>query len=184
MLAVVAREGYAAATVENVCQLAGITKATFYKYFDGKREAALAIVSARVPGSGELMMRLGDLSGNDEDQTTALILEIISQLAENAPVINMMRQLAAVHPNHEERTFVILEENLKRLGTRSAAFRFGPGEEADRTEALFLLHQIQAYGVDAAVRPIPVRPHDAAPILARHLGAFIRRRMAAASGPS
>jgi len=180
MLKVVAREGYAAATVENICVLAGITKATFYKYFDGKREAALAIVSTTVPGGVDVMLQLANLDGSDDVRTTAVVLEIVRLFADHAPVINMMRQLAAVHPDHEERTFVILEENIKRLGERSAAFRFGPDEEAERMEALLLLHQIQAYGVDTAVRPIPIRPEYAVPILARHLGEFIRRRIASA----
>src|SRR6516162_7587597 len=53
-LQVVRAKGYAATTVEDVCESAGLTKGSFFHHFDSKEELALAAADYWTEGAGAL----------------------------------------------------------------------------------------------------------------------------------
>lgn len=107
---VIAEKGFAAASVEEICERAGFTRGAFYSNFDTKDDLALALLRANADGY---------LAGADRAIAAAL-----AHRADDDPVEDLIERavdtFVATQPS--ERTQLLLEAELKLHAARNPDF--------------------------------------------------------------
>lgn len=133
-LAVLAKRGFLAATVEEIAAEAGYTRGAVYKHFGGKEGLWLAAMDAQAEAHlamlDDALSRAADQRGlvaaltpnafaDDEEAarwslTTAEFVAAVARRPETAATV------VAAQRAHEERIVAVLDKHLARLGVRPA----------------------------------------------------------------
>jgi AcrR family transcriptional regulator len=95
----VARKGYAAARVTDICQAAGVTRPAFYALFEGKEDAFIATYRHGIDVVMEAMERAYAQAGDWQEGAGAALAALLNILA-SAPEFAMMAvvEIDAVGP--------------------------------------------------------------------------------------
>ena len=98
-----ARHGFAATRLEDVAELAGVTKGTIYFYFKDKEELFKAAArSALLPALKEIETLSSDFEGSAEELLRANFRAVYSLLIKNPRARQIMRLLIAEGPQFPE----------------------------------------------------------------------------------
>lgn len=134
---------YAAATVDHVLTRAGVSRPTFYRYFDNKFDLALSLIHAVGPQSlapYKAFVVAGDTS---ERAVRALISEAMQFYDAHAPLVQVMTEIAAIHPDYMNEIHLAFDQVARELARLLPAFQKSTkAAKARATRARLVLNQI------------------------------------------
>jgi AcrR family transcriptional regulator len=91
--------GYAATTIEQIASRAGASRATFYLHFEGKWQAAAALIERRLmPETVEYYQRLDALGPADRDQLRAWLDDALGFYQRHRQDLTIYRQAVGIEP--------------------------------------------------------------------------------------
>jgi AcrR family transcriptional regulator len=94
-----AERGYAATTIEQIASHAGASRATFYLHFEGKWQAAAALIERRLmPETVEYYQRLDTLGVPDRDQLRAWLDDALGFYQRHRQDLTIYRQASGIEP--------------------------------------------------------------------------------------
>lgn len=94
-----AEQGYAATTIEQIASRAGASRATFYLHFEGKWQAAAALIERRLmPETVEYYQRLDALGVPDRDQLRAWLDDALGFYQRHRQDLTIYRQAVGIEP--------------------------------------------------------------------------------------
>ncbi len=134
---------YVAATVDDVLSRAGVSRPTFYRYFDNKFDLAVSLIRSTVPES--LAPYKGFVAAGDrgERAVRALIGEVMSFYEAHAPLVRVMTEITAIDPHYMLEIDAAFEQAARELARLLPAFqKSNRGAKGRATRARLVLNQI------------------------------------------
>lgn len=126
-----AEKGYAELAVADVVRLAGVSTATFYKQFDGKRDCMLAAHEELGARLLEEIDRACEGAESQEEGVRAAIRTTLALLAVDPPTARLLTvEILALGPEGSERRDAAVESLAGRLRAGS-----GPGSDSRSARA-------------------------------------------------
>jgi AcrR family transcriptional regulator len=158
---VFAERGYAAARVEDIVAVAGVSHGTFYTYFSNKADALDALIDETARELQAVVEEPWD--GPDAAGAIAAVIErFVGIFAEHADVMSTWLEASAHEPHFRQRLREVRDEYISRV-----AEQLGPALEGTRHDprvaAAALVAMVEGYatqglrGDDAADRASRVR---------------------------
>jgi AcrR family transcriptional regulator len=129
-LATFGRRGYEATRVEDVCQAAGIARATFYRHFGGKEDVLAALVDELVAELDEMAAEISPVTA-DADGYGSLRRLVASNLAiaeRWAPIVPVLSLPGTGSSPARDRTIASITNASRRVGE---AFEAGGAGASD-----------------------------------------------------
>jgi AcrR family transcriptional regulator len=121
-----AEQGYAATTIEQIASRAGASRATFYLHFEGKWQAAAALIERRLmPETVEYYQRLDALGVPDRDQLRAWLDDALGFYQRHRQDLTIYRQASGIEPQ----LAALQPESLGRCADAMSGFLERWGEE-------------------------------------------------------
>ncbi len=170
---------YAAMRVEDVIARAGISRATFYKHFDGKFAIGRALHAAFAPR----LYAHYDVLLEYDDPTEAQLIDWVERLvglyrAERDLMVAFAHMLA-IEPEFHPIMINIIRETEERWAERIPAFRV-PGSNAPdamraRIESRLLLRQLNDFCYEVAIFEWPIDIEEGCRILGGYFRRFLER---------
>lgn len=177
--AVLAEKSYAAMAIEDVIARAGVSRATFYKYFDSKFAIGRALHGEFAP---QLSAVYDELLAHD-DPTEAELIDWIKRVVElyreNRDLIVTFAHMLAIEPGFHPIMINIIRETELRWAKRIPAFRLTGlgGTEAMRAhiESRLLLRQLNDFCYEVAIFDWPIDLTEGCRIMAGYFRTFFER---------
>lgn len=173
-LAVLCERGYAAATVRDITERAGIAAGTFYLYFPAKEAVGLALIEALYRSAMEAAALARRDAASPQEKLLASMAAVLSVFAQDPTLAQFALVLSpGAHPAFDERLREV-HEALCTLVRADAAEIVGDGAGGPRAADLASQAVVGAVGevVTAWVRSgaVPGGLDDAAQVLAALFG--------------
>ncbi|HVW79994.1 MAG TPA: TetR/AcrR family transcriptional regulator [Mycobacteriales bacterium] len=154
-LVVLSRRSYAETRVEDICASAGVSRATFYRYFDGKDQLFEALVERMMSEVLATAAHLGAVTPDTEGRATLAhwLADLVSITERWGPLVDEVNLLRAGNPHARARAVVMTGRFADLLGERFAA---GGVEGVDPTMAALAIiamtdrtaHQVRTWNID------------------------------------
>ncbi len=109
----VARQGYRNLSVDDVCAEAGLSKGSFYTYFDSKHDLLLALLDADATGQDQVIDQVGDHQTSGIERIRRF-LRVITERGEDPARVTLRADLWAEVANDEK----LREEFVRRVRER------------------------------------------------------------------
>lgn len=154
-LVVLSRRSYADTRVEDICSCAGVSRATFYRYFEGKDQLFDALVDRMMTEVLETAEHLGAVTPDAAGRATLArwLADLVSITERWGPLVDEVNMLRAANPQARARAVVLTGRFADLLGERFAAG--GVSDVDPRTAALAIIamtdrtaHQVRTWHVD------------------------------------
>ncbi len=177
--AVLAEKTYAAIAVEDVIARAGVSRATFYKYFDSKfaigRELH-AEFAPRYSAAFDILLAYDDPT---EDALVAWIKQLVAFYRQEKDLIVTFAHMLAIEPRFHPIMIDIIRETEERWASRIPAFRV-PGSNAPdamraRIESRLLLRQLNDFCYEVALFDWSIDVTEGCRIMAGYFRGFLER---------
>ncbi len=176
---VLSEMGYAAMRVEDVIARAGISRATFYKHFDGKFAIGRALHAAFAP---QLYAHY-DILLDYDDPTEAELVDWVARLVDlyrrEKDLMVTFAHMLAIEPAFHPMMINIISETEARWAARIPAFRVpgsnGPQAMRARVESRLLLRQLNDFCYEVAIFDWPIDIEEGCRILAGYFRGFLGR---------
>jgi len=177
--AVLTEKSYAAMAIEDVIARAGVSRATFYKYFDSKFAIGRALHAEFAP---RLSAVYDEMLAHD-DPTEADLIDWVKQVValyrENRDLIVTFAHMLAIEPAFHPIMLNIIRETELRWAKRIPAFRLTglSGTEAMRAhiESRLLLRQLNDFCYEVAIFDWPIDLTEGCRIMAGYFRTFFDR---------
>ncbi len=132
------RKGYAATTVREIVEAAGVTKPVLYYYFGNKEGLFLALMRGALVRYDEVLERSHAQGGSPRERIEALCLEAFRLFKENVALVRVLNSVyygppQGAPPIDIDQMHHRFQERIKRLlaeGRRAGQFRYGRTEDA------------------------------------------------------
>jgi AcrR family transcriptional regulator len=154
-LAVLSRRGYAASRVDDVCAAAGISRATFYRYFEGKDQVFDALIDLMMEEVLDTAAHLGAVTPDEAGRATLAhwLADLVAITERWGPLVEEVNTLRASNTEARSRAVALTARFADLLGERFAA---GGVTGVDTTMAALAIiamtdrtaHQIRTWGLD------------------------------------
>jgi AcrR family transcriptional regulator len=126
------QRGFAATKLEDIAQLAGVSKGTLYVYFETKEELFREIAKAQFASRSELGVKLVAALASGSEKAVEDLLPLMDQLKSGDPGLGRLLQAEADNPEimkiwHDEVLLPMVDElaALISRGQRSGRFKAG-----------------------------------------------------------
>ena len=134
---------YTGATVDDVLVRADVSRPTFYRYFDNKFDLALSLIHTLGPQSLAPYATFVASGDSSERAVRALIGEVMEFYHAHAPLVQVMTEIAAIHPQYMDEIHTAFGEVARELARLLPAFQQSArGAKARATGARLVLNQI------------------------------------------
>jgi AcrR family transcriptional regulator len=177
--AVLAEKSYAAMAIEDVIARAGVSRATFYKYFDSKFAIGRELHAEFAP---RLSAAYDELLAYDDPAEADLvdwIKQLVALYRENRDLIVTFAHMLATEPAFHPIMINIIRETELRWARRIPAFRLTGlgGTEAMRAhiESRLLLRQLNDFCYEVAIFDWPIDLTEGCRIMAGYFRSFFDR---------
>ena len=149
------RRGYAATRVEDVCAAAGISRATFYRYFEGRDQVFDALIDLMMVEVLDTAAHLGTVTPDEAGRATLAhwLADLIAITERWGPFVDEVNLLRASNPEARDRAVAMTSRFADLLGERFAAG--GVSGLDTKTAALAIIamtertaHQVRTWNVD------------------------------------
>jgi AcrR family transcriptional regulator len=154
-LAVLSRRGYSGSRVEDICAAAGISRATFYRYFDGKDQIFDALIDLMMEEVLDTAAHLGAVTPDVSGRATLThwLADLVAITERWGPLVEEVNTLRASNAEARGRAVVLTARFADVLGERFAA---GGVTGVDTTMAALAIiamtdrtaHQVRTWNVD------------------------------------
>lgn len=132
------RKGYAAATVREIVEAAGVTKPVLYYYFKNKEGLFQELMDEVVLKFSQVLERTQEASGTARDRIEGLCDDAFRLFKENVSVVRVLNSLyygppQGAPPVDMDKNHHLFQERLKELlveGRNAGEFRFEKTEDA------------------------------------------------------
>ena len=154
-LVVLSRHGYATTRVEDICAAASISRATFYRYFDGKDEVFDALIDLMMAEVLDTAAHLGAVTPDEAGRATLAhwLADLVAITERWGPLVDEVNLLRASNAEARSRAVLMTARFADVLGERFAAG--GVTEVDPKMAALAIIamtdrtaHQIRTWKVD------------------------------------
>ncbi len=179
---VLSERSYASIAIEDVIARAGVSRATFYKYFDRKfaigRELH-AEFAPRLSAVYDLLLRFPDPT---EQQLIDWIMQVVALYRAEKDLIVTFAHLLAIEPDFHPIMINIISETEQRWAAAIPAFRV-PGSSSPlamqaRIESRLLLRQINDFCYEVAIFGWDIDVTEGCRIMAGYFRSFLDRYQA------
>jgi AcrR family transcriptional regulator len=176
---VLSETGYAAMRVEDVIARAGISRATFYKHFDGKFAIGRALHADFAPRLYAHYDILLDYADPTEAELIGWLGRLVDLYRAEKDLIVTFAHMLAIEPAFHPIMINIIRETEERWAARLPAFRV-PGSNAPdamraRIESRLLLRQLNDFCYEVAIFDWPIDVAEGCRILAGYFRGFLAR---------
>ena len=154
-LVVLSRHGYAATRVEDICAAASISRATFYRYFDGKNQVFDALIDRMMAEVLDTAAHLGAVTPDAAGRATLArwLADLVAITERWGPLVDEVNLLRASNAEARGRAVVMTARFADLLGER---FQAGGVTGIDpKVAALAIIamtdrtaHQVRTWNVD------------------------------------
>jgi AcrR family transcriptional regulator len=154
-LVVLSRRSYANTRVEDICAAAGVSRATFYRYFEGKDQLFDALIDRMMSEVLETASHLGAVTPDAEGRATLAhwLADLVSITERWGPLVDEVNMLRVSNPEARARAVVMTGRFADLLGERFAA---GGVKGVDPTMAALAIiamtdrtaHQVRTWNID------------------------------------
>jgi AcrR family transcriptional regulator len=176
---VLSEGGYAATRVEDVIARAGISRATFYKHFDGKFAIGRALHAEFAPTLYAHYDRLLDFEEPNEAQLVDWIGDLVELYRREKDLILTFAHMLAIEPDFHAIMINIISETEERWAPRIPAFRAplsdAPEAMRARIESRLLLRQLNDFCYEVAMFDWAIDVKEGCRILAGYFRVFLER---------
>ena len=115
------RNSYVATTVDMIINIAGVSRATFYKYFNNRFDVAKGLIDRFIPKLDELFDALPDRPGVPEAKQ--FLYDLLKLYRANKQFTCLLGEVSGSEPGFFPNMMAIHDTHLERLGARIPAFR-------------------------------------------------------------
>lgn len=154
-LVVLSRRSYAEARVEDICASAGVSRATFYRYFEGKDQLFDVLIDRMMSETLETAAHLGAVTPDSKGRATLArwLADLVSITERWGPLVDEVNMLRSSNPEARARAVVMTGRFADLLGERFAA---GGVKSVDPTMAALAIiamtdrtaHQVRTWNID------------------------------------
>ncbi|HEX3900053.1 MAG TPA: TetR/AcrR family transcriptional regulator [Mycobacteriales bacterium] len=154
-LVVLSRRSYADTRVEDICASAGVSRATFYRYFEGKDQLFDTLIDLMMTEVLETAAHLGAVTPDAEGRATLAhwLADLVSITERWGPLVDEVNMLRVSNPEARARAVVMTGRFADLLGERFAA---GGVKSVDPTMAALAIiamtdrtaHQVRTWNID------------------------------------
>ena len=122
-LVVLSRHGYATTRVEDICAAASISRATFYRYFDGKDEVFDALIDLMMAEVLDTAAHLGAVTPDEAGRATLAhwLADLVAITERWGPLVDEVNLLRASNAEARSRAVLMTARFADVLGERFAA---------------------------------------------------------------
>jgi AcrR family transcriptional regulator len=155
------RDGYAATAIETIAAEAGVSRATFYRHFDGKYAVGRLFVQTQHALALDLWSQLKEGPAHDFDAVCSWLSGIFAFQTERADVSRIYSELWQSEPEFHAQGTGFFEAAIAKLGESIVAFARITGSSSNasalRAEAWIMVCAIVEQANLAATRLPPMR---------------------------
>jgi AcrR family transcriptional regulator len=116
-----AQNSYVATTVDMIINIAGVSRATFYKYFTNKFDVAKGLIDIFIPKLNELFDALPDRPGVPEAKQ--FMYDLLKLYRANKQFTCLLGEVQGSEPGFFPNMMALHDVHLERLGKRIPVFR-------------------------------------------------------------
>lgn len=160
-LTVLSRRGYAATRVEDICAAAGVSRATFYRYFENKDEVFDALIDLMMAEALDTASHLGAVTADDAGHATLArwLADLVSITERWGPLVDEVNMMRVSNPEPRARAVVLTARFAEVLAER---FTQGGVTHVDTKMAALAIiamtdrtaHQVRTWNVDIDRRDV------------------------------
>ena len=183
---VLSERSYASIAIEDVIARAGVSRATFYKYFDRKFAIGRELHAEFAPRLYAVYDILLSYPDPTEQQLVDWIMKVVELYRAEKDLIVTFAHLLAIEPDFHPIMINIISETEQRWAATIPAFRV-PGSSSPlamqaRIESRLLLRQINDFCYEVAIFGWDIDVTEGCRIMAGYFRSFLDRYQAA--GPT
>ena len=115
------KNSYVATTVDMIINIAGVSRATFYKYFTNRFDVAKGLIDTFIPKLDALFDALPDRPGVPEAKQ--FLYDLLKLYRANKQFTCLLGEVSGSEPGFFPNMMAIHDTHLERLGARIPAFR-------------------------------------------------------------
>jgi len=176
--AVFGEKSYMLATVEDIVEKSGVSRVTFYKYFENKFALAKLLTNETVvPSLFEYYDRLADCRNPDIEDIHAWIDALVDIFSKNRRLIALLQEIAAIELGYDLIETSVHAGLIERLGKGIPAFKAAASAETGQeihVRAHLLMRQLDRLCYDLGVNQWATDRTIAVRLLAEQFQHFIR----------
>jgi len=166
---------YVATTIDMIISIAGVSRATFYKYFTNRFDVAKGLIAAFMPKLDTLFDTLPSRPTTAEAK--AFIDRLLRLYEENRQSTSLFGEVGGSEPNFFPEMMAFHENLLRRLGERIPAFRKAvsgrPEDASVQVIAHLQIHHMFGFASSVVSKGWRIDPELGAAYLADQLTRFI-----------
>jgi AcrR family transcriptional regulator len=134
---------YVATTVDDVLARAGVSRPTFYRYFDNKFDLAVSLLRSTTPESLAPYKAFVAAGDRGERAVRAMISEVMGFYDRHASLVRVMTEITAIDPQYMREIDTAFDQTARELSRLLPAFqKTSRAAKAQATRARLVLHQI------------------------------------------
>jgi AcrR family transcriptional regulator len=180
---VLSERSYASVAIEDVIARAGVSRATFYKYFDRKFAIGRELHAEFAPRLYAVYDILLDYPDPTEQQLVDWIMQVVELYRAEKELIVTFSHMLAIEPDFHPIMINIISETEKRWAATIAAFRV-PGSVSPlamraKIESRLLLRQINDFCYEVAMFGWDIDVTEGCRIMAGYFRRFLDSYQAA-----
>lgn len=180
---VLSERSYASIAIEDVIARAGVSRATFYKYFDRKFAIGRELHAEFAPRLYAVYDILLNFPDPTEQQLIHWIMRVVELYRAEKDLIVTFAHLLAIEPDFHPIMINIISETEQRWAATIPAFRV-PGSSSPlamqaRIESRLLLRQINDFCYEVAIFGWDIDVTEGCRIMAGYFRSFLDRYQAA-----
>ena len=180
---VLSERSYASIAIEDVIARAGVSRATFYKYFDRKFAIGRELHAEFGPRLSAVYDILLNFPDPTEQQLIDWIMRVVELYRAEKDLIVTFSHMLAIEPDFHPIMINIISETEKRWAATIPAFRVpssdSPLAMRAKIESRLLLRQINDYAYEVAMFDWSIDVTEGCRIVAGYFRGFLDRYQAA-----
>jgi AcrR family transcriptional regulator len=149
------RDGYAAVTIEDITDEAGVSRVTYYRHFPTKSAIALELFRQAAAQRAPQMLAIGTRDYRDRQTVVQWLAGLFAADRELRGILRVLSQANVEEADFSEKAQPFIHELIAALGRKIPAFDIDPDKTSDqrrRVEAWLLIYTIMDQGNHAATR--------------------------------
>jgi len=166
---------YVATTIDMIITIAGVSRATFYKYFTNRFDVAKGLIAAFMPKLETLFDTLPARPSTADGK--AFVYRLLRLYEENRQSTALFGEVGGSEPNFFPEMLAFHENLLRRLGERIPAFRNAvsgrPEDASVHVIAHLQIHHLFGFASSVVSKGWKIDPEPGATYLANQLTRFI-----------
>jgi AcrR family transcriptional regulator len=170
-------KSYAATTIDDIAKRAGLTRQSFYNYFEGRLPLAEAILEKAIERNAAVFQSIAVTPDPSLDAVMAWIDRLIELYRENETIFSVLGQIVANEPIFSGRTWASSATLIRHWGQVIPAFRLAssgrPEDHEAQIGAHLLVDELQRFCAKIEFHRWPVDRETAVRVMARQFLAFI-----------